>query len=94
MPIYKEDHLCHTKSMVIRKSKKREDVNEMAYSIARAMSRESEAEKEAMREKNLAALALGSLGDLKGSKARAQKLSTDERKDISNRAALKRWLRQ
>jgi hypothetical protein len=86
--------LCHTKSMVIRKSKKREDVNEMAYSIARAMSRESEAEKEAMREKNLAAVALGSLGDLKGGKARAQKLSTDERKDISNRAALKRWLRQ
>jgi methyl coenzyme M reductase subunit C-like uncharacterized protein (methanogenesis marker protein 7) len=51
--------------MVKRKSKKREDVYEMAYSIARAMSRESEAEKATMREKNLAAVALGSLGDLK-----------------------------
>jgi len=86
--------LCHTKSMIKLKSKQREDVNEMAYSIARAMCRESEAEEEALRKKNLAEGALGSLGDMKGRKVKAQNLSPAERKENSNKAALKRWLRQ
>lgn len=38
-----------------------------------------------------AAAALGRLGGLKGGKARAAKLSAEERKDIARNAALKRW---
>jgi hypothetical protein len=41
--------------------------------------------------KNPAAVALGRLGGLKGGKARAQKLSGDERSEIAARAAAARW---
>jgi hypothetical protein len=93
-PVSKEDPLCHTKSMDKRKSKKRAVVNEMPHSPTRAMPRESKAQKEAKREMNPIAAPSGILGDLKGSKPRAQKLSREERKEISNKVALKRWLRQ
>lgn len=43
------------------------------------------------KEKNLAAVALGRLGGLKGGKARAAKLSSEERKEIAKKAAAKRW---
>ncbi|MCX7011394.1 MAG: hypothetical protein NTW86_02295 [Candidatus Sumerlaeota bacterium] len=42
-------------------------------------------------EKNPAAVALGRLGGLKGGKARAEKLSPDRRKAISQKAARERW---
>lgn len=42
-------------------------------------------------EKNPAAVALGRLGGLKGGKARAEKLSAKERKDIAQKAARVRW---
>jgi hypothetical protein len=41
--------------------------------------------------KNPAAVALGRLGGLKGGKARAEKLSPDERKKIARTAATARW---
>ena len=44
--------------------------------------------------KNPNAVALGRLGGLKGGKARAQKLSPDQRKEIAKRAAKKRWGRE
>jgi hypothetical protein len=43
------------------------------------------------KEKNAAAVALGRLGGLKGGKARAAKLSPEERKEIAKKAAEKRW---
>jgi len=43
------------------------------------------------KEKNAAAVALGRLGGLKGGKARAAKLSPEERKEIARKAAAKRW---
>ena len=43
------------------------------------------------REKNSAAVALGRLGGLKGGKARAEKLSPEQRKEIAKKAAEKRW---
>jgi hypothetical protein len=46
---------------------------------------------EATSGKNPAAMALGRLGGLKGGKARAQKLSADERSEIAKRAAKARW---
>ena len=41
--------------------------------------------------KNPAAVALGRLGGLKGGKARAAKLSAEQRSEIARAAALKRW---
>ena len=41
--------------------------------------------------KNLAAVALGRLGGLKGGKARAEKLSASRRKAIARKAARSRW---
>jgi hypothetical protein len=41
--------------------------------------------------KNEAAVSLGRLGGLKGGRARADKLSADERSEIAQRAAKQRW---
>ncbi len=41
--------------------------------------------------KNPAAVALGRLGGLKGGKARAEKLTTEERSEIAKKAAQARW---
>lgn len=41
--------------------------------------------------KNPAAVALGKLGGMKGGRARAAKLSAQERKEIAQRAAKARW---
>lgn len=41
--------------------------------------------------KNLAAVALGREGGLKGGKARAEKLTPEERQKIAQKAAKKRW---
>jgi hypothetical protein len=41
--------------------------------------------------KDPAAVALGRKGGLKGGKARAEKLSPEERSEIARRAARKRW---
>ncbi|MDX2151917.1 MAG: hypothetical protein SFV54_14355 [Bryobacteraceae bacterium] len=42
-------------------------------------------------QKNPAAVTLGRLGGLKGGKARAQKLTPEQRAEIAKRAAEKRW---
>ena len=41
--------------------------------------------------RNPAAVAIGKLGGLKGGKARAEKLTPEERKQIAQKAARKRW---
>lgn len=41
--------------------------------------------------KNPAAVALGKLGGLKGGKARAKKLTSEQRKAIAEKAAAARW---
>lgn len=45
----------------------------------------------ASRQKNPAAVALGKLGGQRGGRARADKLSAEERTDIARRAAAVRW---
>ncbi len=42
-------------------------------------------------DKNLAAVVLGRLGGKKGGKARAKKLTPEQRSDIARRAAQVRW---
>jgi hypothetical protein len=44
--------------------------------------------------KNPAAVALGRLGGAKGGKARAAKLTAEQRKEIAKKAAEARWKRQ
>jgi hypothetical protein len=43
--------------------------------------------------KDPAAVSLGRRGGLKGGKARAAKLTADERKEIAQKAATKRWVK-
>jgi hypothetical protein len=72
-----------------RSSKKKtsEDVNTLAASIVEQATGES------ISLKNPAAVALGRLGGLKGGKARAAKLTPEERKGIAQKAAQARWKR-
>lgn len=60
-------------------------MNRLAASIV------EEATEERKPEKNPAAVALGRLGGLKGGKARAAKLTKEQRVEIARRAAVKRW---
>ena len=52
-----------------------------------------ETEPESTEGKNPHAVALGRLGGLKGGKARAEKLSPEQRREIAKKAALIRWER-
>lgn len=45
----------------------------------------------AKRQKNAAAVALGRLGGLKGGKARARKLTAEQRRESARKAAAARW---
>lgn len=46
------------------------------------------------KEKNAAAVALGKMGGMKGGKARAAKLTSDEKSEIAQRAAKARWAKE
>ena len=66
------------------------DVNQLAKLIADiATGEESNDQPEPT--KNPAAVALGRLGGLKGGKARAISLTPEQRKEIAQKAAAKRW---
>lgn len=68
------------------------DANQLAaYIVARSTADVAPAAPEPAREKNAAAVALGRLGGLKGGKARAEKLTAEQRKDIAKKAASSRW---
>ena len=69
-----------------------EDVNEIAFRVAREAMGVKRAEWEDG--KNPAAVALGKLGGLKGGKARAAKLTAEQRRRIAQNAARARWLRR
>ena len=64
---------------------KQRDTNVIATSIV------EQATDEAHIVKNPAAVALGRLGGLKGGKARAEKLTPEQRKEIARIAASARW---
>jgi hypothetical protein len=73
-----------------KRSSKKKDVNETAFSIVQQATGRTEPA-QTQPEKNPAAVSLGRLGGLKGGKARAEKLTAEERKEISKKAAEKRW---
>lgn len=64
------------------------DFNEAAHSTVQSVIARTEPP---AREKNLAAVALGRLGGLKGGPARAAKLSPEQRREIAQKAARARW---
>lgn len=86
-----------------RSSKKQpRDVNQLAASIVSEATRDPDEVEEIVdselgqpqaqeREKDPAAVELGRRGGLKGGKARAAKLSPEERSRIAREAAQKRW---
>ena len=72
------------------KRPKHADLNQLAASIVDAATNE-QPEESAQSEKNPHAVALGRAGGLKGGRARAAKLTPEQRREIAKRAATKRW---
>jgi hypothetical protein len=76
-----------------RSSKRTEDPSSLVFQIVAAATEMEDIIKKPSQErkKNKAAVALGRLGGRKGGKARAEKLSPEERKEIARKAAQARW---
>lgn len=68
-----------------KRSSRKRDTNVIAASIIK------QATDEAQIVKNPAAVALGRLGGLRGGKARANKLTPEQRREIAQKAARARW---
>jgi len=69
----------------MQKRSSKRDVNQIAAEMVRATAGID------LSGKNPAAVALGRRGGLKGGKARAEKLTPDQRKAIAKKAANARW---
>ena len=76
-----------------RRSRKPRDVNERAAAVV-AQATSDEPHPDPYEGKNPAAVELGRLGGLKGGKARAEKLTAEERSAIARKAARARWDRE
>lgn len=77
-----------------RSSKRPRDANQLAkliVDLATGEVPEDISDENGDSGKNPAAVALGKLGGRKGGKARAQRLSADERREIAKKAAAARW---
>jgi hypothetical protein len=73
-----------------RSSKKKpRDLNRLASAIVQEAT--GEALEEPPSDKNPHAVALGRLGGLKGGRARAKKLTAEQRREIARKAAQARW---
>ncbi len=78
------------------KRKPHPDINQLASAIMAEATSETNQKTipEEQPTKNPHAQALGRLGGLKGGKARAAKLSSEQRKKIASEAAKARWSRE
>ena len=79
-----------------RKKKREHDFSVTAYRVVQEATGQiepepEEAEPELAEGKNPHAVALGRLGGLKGGKARAAKMTPEQRREIAKKAALARW---
>jgi len=74
-----------------RSRKKGLDLNRLAKSIVDQATMDEQLQKALEEGKNPAAVLLGRLGGLKGGKARARKLSAEQRSEIAKKAAQVRW---
>lgn len=75
--------------MTTEKKKRSRDLNILAAALVAEAT--GEAKPEEKPKKNPAAVELGRLGGLKGGKARAEKLTAKQRKEIAKKAAKARW---
>ena len=77
-----------------KRSSKPRDLNQLAARLVHdATSDESKDDEDTDAGKDPAAVELGRRGGLKGGKARAQKLTPEERSEAARRAAEARWRR-
>lgn len=77
-----------------RKHKRDHDFSVTAFRVVEEATKDTESieiETIQIEGKNPHAVALGRLGGLKGGKARAEKLTPEQRSEIAQRAAKKRW---
>jgi hypothetical protein len=74
-----------------RSRKRPRDLNALAASIVRDATDDDKADELVDDGKDPAAVALGRKGGLKGGKARAAKLSPEQRSEIARKAAAARW---
>ena len=79
-----------------RRKKKDSDFAVTAFRVVQeatgqAEPESEETEPESIEGKNPHAVALGRLGGLKGGKARAAKMTPEQRREIARKAALARW---
>ena len=72
-----------------RKKQGPEDSNEIAFRVMQSATGEIPVDE--ANEKNPAAVELGRLGGLKGGKARAARLTPEQRSEIARKAAIARW---
>jgi len=77
-----------------KRSSKPRDLNQLAARIVQATTTERGEDESVVDGRHSAAVELGRLGGLKGGRARAQKLSAEERSAIARRAAIARWTRR
>jgi len=89
--VYTETSWYTVIAMQKRSSKKQgpKDINETAFRIAGEAV--GNLEPQYQKQKNPAAVELGRAGGLVGGKARADKLSAEQRSDIAKKAANTRW---
>jgi len=76
----------------LKKKKRPADLNLVAASIVDAATNDQPAVDASGKNPN--AVALGRLGGLKGGKARAEKLTPEERSEIAKKAAAARWAKK
>jgi hypothetical protein len=76
------------------KRKRPRDINQLAKFIVDVSTGDAELPEYQPDGKNPAAVELGTLGGKKGGKARAKKLSPEQRKAIAQKAAQARWARE
>ena len=74
-----------------RSRKKPSDMNQLAKSIVDEVTADELQAKAIAEGKNPAAVILGRLGGLKRGKARATKLTAEQRSEIARKAATTRW---
>ena len=85
------DRVCYALSMKTIKGKgKHLDFAQIAHAVVEAATDESE-QVAPPDTRNPHAVALGTLGGQKGGKARAKKLTPEQRADIARLAAIARW---
>lgn len=74
-----------------KRKKKKHDFAVTAFRVVQEAVGQIEPESKPIKDKTFDAKTLGHLGGLKGGKARAEKLSPEQRKEIAQKAAKARW---